>query len=393
MTPLELRPDRVAAGGDAIARHDDGRIVFVEGALPGEVVRAEVTESRKGFLKAAVLEIVEPSPDRVAPPCPQLARGCGGCGWQHVSLGAQRRLKVDITVDALRRIGRLLDPTVVEGPELPAGAHRTTVRAAVVDGRPGFRRHRSHDVVGVDACLVAHPLLDELLATGRFDGADEVTLRCGGRTGERLAVAAPTIRSLAVPPGVVVVGEDELDAGRRAWIHEDVAGRRWRISARSFFQARPDGAEVLVDLVREAAADAPPGRLVDAYGGVGLFAGTVADGRPTTLVEWSASSAADAAINVPDAKILRLDVARWRPSPAALVVADPARAGLGAQAAAVLAATGTTHLVLVSCDPASLGRDTALLASHGFVHERSTLVDLFPHTPHVEIVTLYIRSR
>jgi tRNA/tmRNA/rRNA uracil-C5-methylase (TrmA/RlmC/RlmD family) len=90
--------------------------------------------------------------------------------------------------------------------------------------------------------------------------------------------------------------------------------------------------------------------------------------------------------------VLRIDVARWRPSPAAVVVADPSRTGLGAKAVGVLAATGAGHLVLVSCDPASLGRDTALLAGHGFHHAGTTLVDLFSHTPHIEAVTTFIRE-
>lgn len=391
MTTVELRAERVAAGGDAIARADDGRVVFVEGALPGESVLAEVVEEKKGFLKAVAVEVLEPSPHRVAAPCPQLARGCGGCGWQHVDLPAQLDLKREIVVDALRRIGKLDDPVVVQGPVLPTGGHRTTVRLAVAAGRPGFRRHRSHDVVDVDSCLVAHPLLAELLVSSSFGEAAEVTLRCGARTGERLVLATPSADGVVVPDGVTLVGDDELRGGRRAWFHEEVAGRSWRISAHSFFQARPDGAEALVEVVRAAAEGAPGGRLLDAYGGVGLFAGTIGADRPTTLVEWSSSSTSDAAVNVPDAKVLRLDVARWRPSPAALVVADPARDGLGKDAAAVLAATGATHLVLVSCDPASLGRDARLLAGYGFRHDGTTLVDLFPHTPHVEAVTRFIR--
>jgi 23S rRNA (uracil1939-C5)-methyltransferase len=392
MPTVELRPSTVAAGGDAVARDDGGRVVFVTGALPGEAVSVELTEERKRFARGHVLEVLEASPDRVAPPCPHVDRGCGGCSWQHVEHGAQRRLKVAIVTDALRKLGGVDDPVVDAGPELPTAAHRTTIRLAITGGRAGFRRHHSHEIVDVDDCLVAHPLLNEILADGRFDGATEVTLRCGARTGERLVLATPSAAGIVVPPGVVVVGDDELGAGRRAWFHEDVAGRRFRVSARSFFQARPDGADALVDVVRAAVDGAPDGRMVDAYGGVGLFAALVAADRPVTLVEWSSSSAADARVNVPDAKVLRLDVTRWHASGASLVVADPARSGLGAMAVRSLAATGAGHLVLVSCDPASLGRDAALLAEHGFVHDRTTLVDLFPHTPHVEAVTRFIRE-
>ncbi|MCU1379876.1 MAG: hypothetical protein JWN29_2859 [Acidimicrobiales bacterium] len=391
MPPVVLRTTAVAAGGDAVARGDNGRVVFVTGALPDESVAVALTEEKARFARGEVVEVLEASPDRAVPPCPHVERGCGGCTWQHVTPDAQRRLKVDIVREALERLGKVADPVVDAGPVLSDWAHRTTLRMAVRDGRLGFRRRHSHDVVDVDDCLVAHPLLVAVMAEGRFGDATEVTLRCGVRTGERLVVVSPRAEGVTVPAGVTVVGDDELAAGHRAWFHEEVAGRRLRVSARSFFQARPDGADALVDAVRAGLTGAPEGRLVDAYGGVGLFGATVGADRPVTLVEWSASSVADARVNLPDARVLRLDVAKWRPSPAAVVVADPARTGLGKAAASVLAGTGASHLVLVSCDPASLGRDAGLLAGHGFVHDGTELVDLFPHTAHVEAVTRFIR--
>ena len=126
---------------------------------------------------------------------------------------------------------------------------------------------------------MTHPLVEELLVDGRFEGCDEVTLRAGVATGERIVVASPSWSQVAVPPDVTVIGVDELRRGRRAAIHEEVAGRTWRISARSFFQSRPDGAAALVEVVRETSSArlAPNGveRLVDLYAGVGLFAGTI----------------------------------------------------------------------------------------------------------------------
>lgn len=386
----------MAAGGDAVARDDTGRVVFVTGALPGEVVRAELVEERRHFARASVVEVVDAVPERVAPPCPYVAAGCGGCGWQHVDRAAQRRFKVDIVADALRRLGRIGDEVeVVAGAPLPAAARRTTVRVAVGPHRRlGHRRARSHEVVEADTCLAAHPLIEELVAEVDPGEAQELTLRCGARTGERLVLASPTAAGVRAPEGVVVVGADELARGRRAWIHEEAAGRRWRVSARSFFQPSPEGAEALVGAVGSAAAgdlDDPGRRVVDLYGGVGLFAGTVGAGCRTTLVERSASSAADARTNLADlgTRILRLDVDRWRPAPADLVVADPARSGLGRKGAAAVAATGAARVVLVSCDPASLGRDAGLLVGSGYVVSSCTTLDLFADTPHVEAVTTF----
>jgi 23S rRNA (uracil1939-C5)-methyltransferase len=254
--------------------------------------------------------------------------------------------------------------------------------------------------VPVDSCLVAHPAVEEVLVAGRFGACAEVTIRVGAATGDRIVVATPTAAGVEVPAGVRVIGDDELDAGRRAWIFDEVAGRRFRISARSFFQTRTDGAAALVEAVRAAGGDelAAAGRVVDAYAGVGLFGVTaVPAGAGLTAVEVSPSSAADARVNLaaarPDAptRVVRAKVERWRPRRADVVIADPARTGLGAEAAATLAATGASTVVLVSCEAAALARDVRLLGGHGFRHDGSTVVDLFPHTHHIEVVTRLIR--
>ena len=388
---VRLVPTAIAIGGAAVARQAGGRVVLVEGALPGETVDALITDEHSSYARAGLVAVLDSSPDRVSPPCPFVARGCGGCGWQHISLDAQRRAKAQLVAEALERLGGIDRPRVEAGPPLPAERYRTTLRLAIGPDGAGFRRYHGHDVVAVDACLVAHPLLAGLVATGDFGSAHEVTLRCGAGTGDRLAWLRPGAAGAVLPASVLVVGEDELDAGRRAWIFEEVAGTRLRISARSFFQASPQGAEALVALVKAAVAGAPPGPLVDAYGGVGLFAATAGAGRAVTVLERSVSSAADARVNLPSARGLRLDVERWRASPAAAVVADPPQAGLGRRGVAALAASGAGRLVLVSCHPASLGRDVGLLRAQGFGLAATTVVDMFPGTPHIETVSVLVR--
>lgn len=389
-----LRAHAVAVGGDAVCRTDEGQVVFVSGALPGEVVRARVRAVHARYAHADLVEVIEASASRVEPVCPHVGRGCGGCPWAHVGPGAQRDLKMGMIVEALTRLGGLSEPRVEGGPDLAGFGYRTTVRAAVVDGRAGYRRLHSEVRLAVDSCPIAHPLVEEMLVAGRFPGADEVTLRVGASTGERLALVDPRVGESELPEGVRIVGRDELRAGRRAWYHEEVAGARFRISAGSFFQTRHDGAAALVAEVARALDDADPqAPMADLYGGVGLFAATVGRGRPVTLVERSDSSIADARVNLAglDATIVRAAVERWRPSPAAVVVADPPRAGLGKAGVERVDRTGASHLALVSCDAGSLGRDAALLAAAGWRHERSTLVDLFPHTPHVEVVSRFVR--
>ncbi|HTD50958.1 MAG TPA: hypothetical protein VK771_10180, partial [Acidimicrobiia bacterium] len=329
-------------------------------------------------------EVLEPSPHRVVPPCAELARGCGACQWQHVTVTAQQSLKRDIVLDALKRIGGVDHVPTRPTVELPPWSYRTTVRADVTRGRAGFRRARSHTSVAVADCLVAHPLLVPLITEGRYPGAHEVLLRCGSRTGDRLAVPTPKRAKVAVPDDV-----------RNDFIHEHAAGQRWRISAASFFQSRADGADELAHLVGDAADEVGlTGTAVDLYSGVGLFAGVLAArGWSVTAVESSPAAVGDARENLRafDATIVGADVTKWSATPADLVVADPSRRGLARDGVATASATGARRLILVSCDAASLGRDTALLRDEGFALTALTPVDMFPHTFHIEVVSIFDR--
>ncbi|HZM29048.1 MAG TPA: TRAM domain-containing protein [Acidimicrobiales bacterium] len=390
--PELLRIDGVAVGGDGVAREASGRVVFVEGALPGEVVTAEVTAERRDYARAVATGVVEPAPGRVSPPCPFVAEGCGGCGWQHASVATQRELAVAMVTDALVRFGGVEDPAVGPGPDLAAIGYRTTLRGvADSGGRFALRRRHAHDLVAVPGCLVAHPLVAEVAAAGRFPPGAAVTIRAGARTGDRLVVVdGAGAEDVRVPDGVRVVTGDELDAGRRAWLFEEVAGTRLRVSARSFFQAGPEAAEALVAAVISALGDGEGISLADLYGGVGLFAATAGRGFDrVTVVESSASSCADARVNLAGrpARVMQGDVGRWRPRRTDAVVADPPRSGLGRAGARVVAGTGAGALALVSCDAGALGRDVALLRRHGYGLDTVTLVDAFPHTPHVEVVS------
>ena len=396
---LTLTTTGVAAGGDALARDVDGRVVFVAGALVGERVVAEVTEAKRDFLRSATVEVLEPSPRRTAPPCAHFLEGCGGCDLQHADLAGQRQLKRAIVVDALRRLGRMDDPPVLEAVHtVPADGYRTTVRAAVDrDGVPRFRRRRSSDHVAVPGCVIAAPPVQQVLAEGRFPGAKEVLVRASLATGKVVCVPAPRVGGgVKVPAGVKVIPAHAL-GHRDGAVTEVVHGRRFRVSARSFFQSGPAAAELLVDAVDNAIGKDLDGGglLVDAYAGVGVVGAVLADRHPglrLECIESGRTAVEDALHNLKglDAEVLEGDVVVWSTEerPAA-VVADPARAGLGPLGAAALAGAAAPTLVLVSCDPASLGRDTRLLAARGYTLERVRVLDLFPHTSHLEAVARF----
>jgi 23S rRNA (uracil1939-C5)-methyltransferase len=393
MTPLVLRPDRFAAGGEAIARDESGRVVFVRGALPGETVTVELHTEKRDWARGVAIDVVEASADRIVPPCPSRRAGCGGCGWQHLRVDAQRRARVDIVRDALRRTGGLADADVVEGGGVEPLGYRTTVRVVpTVEGHAGYRAEASHEVVSAPECLIAHPTLRELLPRLRLDPGVEPTLRVSVATGHvaaRWDRAAGDVRGL--PTGTEV--------GPHVVIEEDVDGHRLRVSMGSFFQSGPQAAALLVDAVTRAAPELQgAGVVVDAYAGVGMFSVCAVDPRSRVVaIETSRAAVADAVHNLADrdAEVVRGEVGGWR-APAGLavdvVIADPARSGLGRPGVGALTRLRPPVLVLVSCDPASLGRDAKLLAQAGYRHAGSEVVDTFPHTTHVEVVSRFRRA-
>jgi 23S rRNA (uracil1939-C5)-methyltransferase len=380
---VELTATRMVAGGDALGRIEDGRVALIDGALPGERVRIEVTADKADLLRGRVVEVLEASAARVTPPCAHAREGCGGCGWQHVATETQPLLKLDIIRDALHRIARIAEPPLAEPVLLPTDGFRTTVRALVVDGKPAFRKHQSHDPVLIDSCMVAHPAIDELLRDGKFGRATEVTLRVATGTGERAALAEPADIVMDLPPDVM--------RGKNAAVHEVIDGHSMRVSINSFFQSRTDGAATLARLVREATG--PDRILADLYCGVGLFAVTADQPKRIVAVERGRAAVADAKFNLKgrDARIVRSDVGKWKGNKVDVVVADPSRAGLGRDGARAVLACDPERVVLVSCDAAALARDIGLLVAAGFGLASVTLVDLFAHTPHVECVTVLDR--
>ena len=412
---LELTCTALANGGDGIGRHPDGRVMFLTGALPNEDVRVNITQNKKDFARATVTEVLQGSAEREAPSCPEVAKGCGGCGWQHVTPAAQTNFKRTVVVDALRRIAKLhrftdvdADTLVTLAPPLPVGGHRTTVRSAIRDGRAGFRRAGSSDIIVVEGCETAHPRLVEIMAGARFTDVDEVTLRYSIRTGKTLLIAHPSAQGVNLekvpnPRSITILGADEIEKSS-ASLTESIDGVDLRVSAGSFFQTRTDGAQQLVRIVtslvdeeRAAGADL----LIDLYGGVGLFAATVGrDFDAVLCVERSELSASDAEHNLlshHESAVVCVDVDRWDAEPYVherypVVIVDPARAGLGARGVETLLLCESQLIVLISCDAASYGRDTALLAEAGYELRQSIVVDMFPETPHVEIVSKFVRT-
>jgi len=311
---------------------------------------------------------------------------CSNARLTGLAAPVQLDYKRQIVIEQLQRLGGVDDPGVINAA-MPRG-RRTTVRCSVVQGRAGYRQRRSDAVFAADTCAAAHPLVEELIVHGRFGDATQVTIRAGSATGQRMVLTDGDPRSVAVPDDVVVVAAD--DPGDAA-IYEEIAGRRWRISAQSFFQTSDTGAAALVDAVADGVR-AIDGSIVDLYAGVGLLGGGAAPAQLTCSVESNPSSSRDAAHNLgDDVRVVQSRVERWKPSPFDAVIADPARRGLGKDGVRIIAGTQAAHLVLVSCDPAALGRDTALLREDSWHYQGGVVVDMFPDTSRIEVVSVLSR--
>ena len=429
----------VAHGGWCVARPQGMPVMFVRHALPGERVRARVTEVTSKFARADAVDIVRASPDRVEPPCPNARPGgCGGCDWQHARLGAQRELKASVVREQFRRLAGIDRAVTVEPLDDGDGlGWRTRVQFAVDSrGTAGLRAHRSHAVIDIGDCLIAHAGLRDLgIPRRRWDGAAAVEAAAGDSGREAVVVLAdPRGRHAAAnatslrdggapvagdrgprarpahdrPEGVQTVAAESvlIRSGRRltpvrgrAYLIQRAAGREWRVSAGAFWQVHPAAADALTAAVLAALEPKPGDGALDLYCGAGLFAGSLAAavGPDGTVIGVESEEAAvrDARHNLRDfpwARVRRgeADVVLGRGGlpPTRLAVADPPRAGLDRGVIDYLSAAeaGTERFCYVSCDPATLARDVGLLQARGWRLEGLRAFDAFPMTHHVECV-------
>jgi tRNA/tmRNA/rRNA uracil-C5-methylase (TrmA/RlmC/RlmD family) len=426
-----------AHGGWCVGREEGGRVVFVRHTLPGERVRAVVSDTTSKFARAEAVEILRASPDRVTPPCPYARPGgCGGCDWQHVSLPAQRALKAEVIGHQLRRIAGIDFPVQVE--PLPGDSDgldwRTRVRYTVgPDGQAGLLAHRSHRVVAIGDCLIAHPAVRTVGVTGdRWDGIAEVEVIVSPSSGERVAVLTPArdrrrgpstgqaqdghtasaARTLAGRVDSVLAvrrgGRLSAEAGR-SYLSERAVGRTWRVSAAAFWQVHPGAADVLARAVTDALDPARGDVVLDLYCGAGLFAGALAPavGAAGAVIGIESDQAAvrDARQNLrstPWARVHWGDVGVLLREPgfseAGLAVLDPPRTGAGRTVIDSLLRPSHTsgqrrggplrRVAYVSCDPATLARDLAIFADRGWVLKSFRAFDAFPMTHHVECLAV-----
>lgn len=412
---VELTLHGLTHGGEAVGRLPGGKVCFVAYAIPGERVRVEVVEDHPRWSRGRLLEVLEASPDRAAPPCPYFGPGrCGGCALQHVTPQRQAAMKRRVVVEQLERIGKIDHPPVTDTVVVGSTGYRNTARFAVdPGGRLGFRGAGSHEVVPIDRCLLLHPTAQAVRdeAGDDWKGVEEVAVRAGLAGDGSALVVHPGAGALpALPPGATPVALVDTAGNTHPLrgeptLTERVTGFDYRISAGSFFQPSTAGAEALVGLVRDAAAVGPGDAVADLYAGVGLFARPLAaDGATVVAVEGNPHACEDARANLSGttASVVHatvekaLDLLAGDPGddPAFdVVVLDPPRRGAGRDVCGRVANLRPRTIVYVSCDPAALARDARILTDAGYPLTRAVPVDQFAQTAHVEVVATFGRPR
>lgn len=345
-----MRITEVAFGGRGVGRLDDGQVVFVPFVAAGEVVRVEITRRQKGYLEARLLAVEEASPERVEPRCPYFGR-CGGCSYQHLSIGEQRRIKRAQVAQVLRRIGKLPDAPVADTVPSPVDyAYRNRITVHVRDRTTGFYGQDTRQLVDISQCPIAEPAVNAALSQFRA----------------------------------------------RPYLREGHCTLRGNSSRRTFHQTNDAAAGELLHMVRTLADQGTWRHLVDAYCGTGFFAhdlvgrfdtvtGLERDSRATSEAQKSAASheryiAGDVAETL-------ADVLAETVSSDTLLILDPPAEGLATEVRQVILDRPPHTLIYVSCDPATLARDLSKLTMACYAVREVTPLDMFPQTAEIETVS------
>jgi 23S rRNA (uracil1939-C5)-methyltransferase len=423
---LLLNIEKLIYGGDGLARlppdnRGRGKAVFIPFVLAGEKIEAVITEEKSGFARAKAETIVEPSLQRIQPPCPYFSR-CGGCHYQHATYDHQLDIKKEILRENLRRIAKLELQCEIQVHPSPPWNYRNRSRLQMQtqpEFAAGYFKFASHELLAVEDCPISSPLINRGIATlweaGRsgkavegvreaefFANADDTKMLleflCAPEA-RRAAVRAWAEELCATMPeivGVVAFREPQkgvqeplVAVGAKELTYQTQTSA-YRVSAGAFFQTNRFLTDELINIVTSGCS----GELaLDLYAGAGLFSTALAcNHRHMISVESSQTAAGDLQYNLPgNGKAVRATAEQYlterthRVSPE-LIVVDPPRSGLGDSVTRALASMSAPRLTYVSCDPATLARDLVPLLAAGYRVEGAHLVDLFPQTYHLESV-------
>jgi 23S rRNA (uracil1939-C5)-methyltransferase len=401
--------EKMVSGGDCMGRLPDGRALFVPFVLPGETVRVALVDEKKRYARGWPVEVLAPSPERIAPRCIHFG-ACGGCQYQHLDYESQLRLKEALLLDQFQRIANLENPPIQ--PIVPAPApwnYRNHAQFHLSQaGELGFVHADGEHLLVIEECHLPQTGINTLwpqLEFGPETGVYRLGIRQDSFDNSMLILEgddpkAPefsediSVSAVYAPPEArltVLAGDDHLVF--------TLLGRHFQVSARSFFQVNTPMAEQMIRHLLEKLPLTENARAVELYAGVGAFSAFIAPRvGHLTAIESSGSACHDFTVNLDEfdnvslyeseaeAALSVLDV------PVDLLIMDPPRAGLTPAVHDALAELLPGQIAYISCDPATLARDVKRIISKGYRLESITPFDLFPHTAHTESVTLLTRN-
>jgi 23S rRNA (uracil1939-C5)-methyltransferase len=421
-----VRVEKLVTGGEGLAHLEGGAAVFIRNVLPGELVSIKITRRRKGVYEAAPLEVLEPSPDRVKPPCSG-ERQCTGATWPHIDYAAQLRLKHEILTDTIQRTGGITPRRPLPAIASPRTDHyrlRTQFTVRTRDGaqRIGFFRPGSYDLIEVEDAFLLHPLINRTLSRIREHmtllppleevhinaspaGEVHVLLFGSGALPSPDAFFAKLRRDVPELIGITgFAGRQKAFALGRDRLTLDVEGFTLCASEGNFFQVNWEQNRNMVRTVLDLAGPTSEETVLDLYCGIGNFALPLARKAERVIgVESGYSAIEDAKRNaelngITNAEFIADDLQKGlktlleRKLRAGVIVLDPPRAGATLKTLERILAFVPRKIVYVSCNPATLARDLKFFHLFGFQLDRLQPVDMFPWTYHIEAVAEMVRE-
>ncbi len=403
----EILLTTLAYGGDAMGRLEDGRAVFVPFGLPGERVRIRLTEEKRGFARAELVEILDASPHRILPRCKHFGV-CGGCHYQSLPYEEQLKAKTEILRDQLTRIGRIENPPVQDMVASPSPwNYRNHMQFHLTEeGKLGYVRAQSPTVFAVSECHLPEGSINSFWPQLEFEpgtGIERVSLRSGKDEDLMLILESdsPESPELEIEAEVSVAHvfeENTVVIAGNDHIIISVFGREFRVSAASFFQVNTAMAEKMVEHLLTCLPISLSTTLLDVYCGVGLFSAFLASKCERVIgIESSASACEDFAINLDEFDHVELyeglaeEIIPHLEAKPDIVLVDPPRAGLEKRVVDGILKLNPHVIAYVSCDPSTLARDVKRLIEGGYLLKQITPFDLFPQTYHIESISLFER--
>jgi 23S rRNA (uracil1939-C5)-methyltransferase len=405
---IDVKITKQAYGGEALGRLPDGRVVFIPYAIPGEIVRVRLVEDKPRHARAELLEVVEASAERVMPRCQHFGL-CGGCHYQHISVETQQKVKANILQEQMERMGGIKNIPLVEIRAAPEyWNYRNHIQFHLTDeGKFAFQKARSNQPFAIQECHLPEVMINQLwpqIDLEPITGLDRVSIRVGIEddlmlileSSEPLSVdfniedQAISVVQVGPERNVVLAGSDH--------IMMEISGKRFKVSPTSFFQVNTAQAIAMVKHLLECLPLTQKMTVLDVYSGVGLFSAFIAPKVKRLVgIELSAEACEDFTSNLDEFDNVELyeaaaeqvlESVQFHPD---LIIMDPPRAGLGRETVEAILTQGADWLAYISCDPATLARDSKQLISGGYTLSMLYLFDMFPQTYHIESISFWVK--